>query len=318
MATLSDKRLAEWLEQVAEGLDAGMQASNAVALAKTLPTSLSQNLEAALQQGDAWGVSLERSGIPFSFAELSILKASEISGRLPLAMRKIAIARRELLKVKRRMQLAALYPLFLLHFAALIFSIKYLVEGDVAAFFVSTGMVVVPIWLVAGFSVLAVRLFPQFGPSVLRILPVFSGYRKNWEAGILCDVLASGMAAGMDVTRSWGIAGNAADSPKLYRLADAVHAVVSEGGKASEALATHAKESPPGFVQLYRSGEETGSLEENLEAAAKRYFSDAKSGLMIASILYPKILLVGIFGYVGYKIVTWVSDYFEQLSSINV
>lgn len=317
MASLSDKRLAEWLEQVADGLDAGMQASNAVALAKTLPTGMSQDLEGAFQDGGSWGESLQRSGLSFSFAELAILKASELSGRLPAAMRKIAVARRELLKVKRRMLFASLYPVFLLHFAALIFSITYLVDGDVPAFFVSAGMIIVPAWLITGFAVLSVKLFPELGRGVLRGLPVFSSYRKNWEAGILCDVLASGMAAGMDVNQSWDIAANAADSPKLYQLADSVIATVSEGGKASEAIAAQRKFSPSGFEQLYRSGEETGSLEENLEAAAKRFFSDAKSRLMIASILYPKILLVGIFGYVGYKIVMWVKDYFEMLSNIN-
>lgn len=318
MASLSDKRLAEWLEQVAEGLDAGMQPSNAIALAKRLPKGRSEALEAAFQEGRKWADALELAEIPLSFAELSILKAAEYSGRLPTAMKRIAAARRELAKVKRRMLVAAAYPLFILHFAALAFSLPYLVDGDNAAFLVSAGMVLVPVWLLGLFLVAGAKLFPQGAKSVARVLPVFAGYRRNWEAGTLCEVLASGFAAGMDTLRSWEIAANAADSPKLYRLADAVLESVSSGGKASEAIAGQRKLSPKGFEQVYRSGEETGSLEENLEAAAKRFHSDAKNQLFLASMLYPKIMLIGIFAYIGYRIVAWVSDYYQELMNINV
>ncbi|MBD5779954.1 type II secretion system F family protein [Pelagicoccus sp. NFK12] len=318
MAAVSDKRLAEWLEQVADGLDAGMQASNAVALAESLPSAASENLEAAFRNGDGWGDSLEYSQLPFSFAELSIMRASELSGRLPSAMRRIAASRREMGKVKRRMLLALAYPVFILHFAAVAFAIPYLVNGDAAAFLVASGMVVVPIWLIALFMFAGAKLFPGAAKAVSRSLPVFSRYRRNWDAGTLCEVLASGFAAGMDVTRSWEIAANGADSPRLYRLANSVVESVSAGGKASEAIAAAGKLAPKGFLQLYKSGEETGNLEENLEAAAKRYFTDAKNQLFLASMLYPKLLLVGIFGYVGYRIVSWVSDYFEELSKINV
>ncbi len=318
MASLSDKRLAEWLEQVADGLDAGMQASNAVALAKSLPSGASENLEAAFQNGDGWGDSLEFAKLPLSYAELAILRASELSGKMPTAMRRIAVARRELAKVKRRMVMTMAYPIFMLHFAAVAFALSYLVDGDTRAFLVSSGMVVVPVWMVTLFLALGAKLFPQGAKSVFRCLPVFSGYRKKWEAGTLCEVLASGFAAGMDVDHSWKIAANAADSPKLYRLADAVLQSISEGGKASEGIAASGKLSPKGFEQLYRSGEETGNLEENLEAGAKRYFSDSKNQLFLASILYPKIVLIGIFGYIGYRIVTWVSNYYEELLNINV
>lgn len=318
MASLSNKRLADWLEQVADGLDAGMQASNAVALAKKLPAGVSEDLEAAFENGDGWGDSLEFAKLPFSLAELAILRASELSGKMPTAMRRIAAARRELAKVKRRMALALAYPIFMLHFAAVAFALPYLVDADFTAFFVSAGMVIVPVWMITLFLMAGSKVFPRAAKSVSRFMPLFSGYRKNWEAGTLCEVLASGFAAGMNATQSWEIAANAADSPKLYRLSDSVLESVSAGGKASEGIARSRALSPKGFEQLYRNGEETGSLEENLGAAAKRYFGDSKSQLLLASILYPKIVLLGIFGYIGYKIVTWVSNYYEELSNINV
>ncbi|EDY80853.1 Bacterial type II secretion system protein F domain [Verrucomicrobiia bacterium DG1235] len=317
MAKLSDIRLAEWLEQVSDGLDAGMAASNAVSLAKTLPSGMSEGLESGFRAGKSWGEAFEETGLPLSFAEQSMLKAAEVSGRLPAMMRRIAEGRREQAKVKRRVRLALAYPAFLLHFAAFVFSITYLVNGDTWSFFVSAGMVVVPVWLLAAFFYSITRVWPSSKRAIARSVPVFSGYRRNWDAGTLCEVLASCFAAGMDVDRSWEVAVHAADHPKFYELGDRVLAAVKNGRKASEGIAEMGKAVPSGLLQLYRSGEETGSLEQNLEAAAKRYFTDAKNKLFLASMLYPKLILVGIFGYIGYKIVTMVSDYYQQLMDIN-
>lgn len=318
MAKVSDKRLAEWLEQVAEGLDAGMQASDAVALAKALPQGVSSELQASLESGNTWGKSFEAVGHSFSFAELSILKASEVLGRLPIAMRRLAEARRDQIKVKRRVNMALAYPVFLLHFAALVFSISYLLDGDLLGFAVSAGMVLVPFWLVVFFFIAVARTWPNFLVSVARGLPVFSGYRKNWEAGVLCDVLGSSLAAGMSVASSWEIAANAADSPRLYRVADCVLASVSSGGKVSQGLQEAAKDVPNGFSQIYKNGEETGRLEQNLEAASKRYSTDAKNKLFLAGLLYPKLMMLCIVGYVLYKIIGFFSGYFEELSNISV
>lgn len=317
MAKLSDKQMAEWLEQVADGLDAGMTASNAVSLAKTLPNGWSENLEAEFRAGVSWGAAFEAIGVPFTFPELSILKASELSGRLPGSMRRLAEARRELAKVKRRMLMSLAYPVAILHFAAVVFSITYLVDGNTKSFLISVGMVLVPVWLVAGFVFAIVRVWPSSVKAVARRVPIFSGYRKDWDTGTLCEVLASCFAAGMDVDRSWEIAVCAADHPRIYRLGDQVLAAVKGGRKASEGMAELGKSLPSGLLQLYRSGEEAGTLEQNLEAAAKRYFTDAKNKLFLASILYPKVLLLGIFGYVAYRIVMFMSNYYQQLMDIN-
>lgn len=317
MAKVSDKRLAEWLEQVADGLEAGMLSSDAVALAKALPAELILALESDFRAGKTWGDALSDNAFPFSLAEQSIVEASELSGRLPTAMRRLAEGRRELSVMKRRVGLALAYPIFLLHFAALLFSIMYLVDGDTAGFLVSFGMVVVPVWLIAVFLFAVARVWPNALKSITRVVPIVAEYRSNWDAGTLCEVLASCFAAGLPVDKAWHIALQAADSPRLDRLGESVLAAIERGSKASDGFEGSGKKVPNALAQLYRSGEEMGRLEQNLEAAAKRFFTDAKNKLSLASLLYPKMLLVGIFAYVGYKIITFVSGYYQQLIDIN-
>lgn len=318
MARLSDIRLADWLEQVADGLNSGMEPGNAVALARALPGGASERIQASLKEGLTWGEALAQSHSDISDPELAIIDASSMAGKLPEAMRRIAIGRRDTAKTKRKIRLALAYPLVLVHFAAVVFSITYLVNGDVSSFLVSAGMVVVPIWLLIAAGIAFSRIWPEGAKGVLRRMPLFASYLRFREAAVLCEVLGSCFAAGMDVRDAWAVAVRAAGSPKLDRLGDAVLQEVANGRKASTGIEAFQKSMPKGFLQVYRSGEETGSLDSNLEAAAARYQTDAGNKLMLASMLYPKLLLIVVFGYVGYKIVSMVSNYYEELMKIAV
>ncbi|MBK1875242.1 type II secretion system F family protein [Pelagicoccus mobilis] len=317
MARLSDKQLADWLEQVADGVDSGMEASNAVALAKPLPNDRSEGLIGSFREGASWATVFMDPVFSLSQAEHAILAASERSARIPQAMRKIAESRREAQKVKRRITLALAYPILLLHFAALVFSITYLVSGDVTAFLVSAGMVIVPLWMFVFFVWSLAVYLPSVCLSIARRVPVIASYRMYWESGVLCDVLGSCLSAGLGVEDAWRTAAMASGSPKHNRLCDQVLEMVAQGRKASEAMDSKLRGVPSGFREMYRSGEESGKLDQNLEAAGSRYRKDASNRLLLASVLYPKIVLIGIFGYIAYKIVVLVSDYYEQLMEIG-
>ena len=318
MAKLSDNRLADWLEQVAEGLESGMDAGNALALAKPLPGERSSDLVAAIRDGGGWENVIGEPSLALSFAEHAILSASEKAGSLPKGMRKVAESRRDSAKFKRRLKLSLTYPLFLLHFAALIFSVTYLINGDTMSFLVSFGMVIGPVWLVLGFLWVLAICWPEAFLGLVRHVPIFGSYRMNWESSVLCDVLASCFSAGMGVKDSWEAAVAASANPKHFKLAGQVLQSVQAGGKASEAMGSKVSGLPSGFSEVYRSGELSGKLDINLESAAVRYRSDASSKLLLGALLYPKIILFAIFGYVGYKIIILVSDYFERLSEITM
>lgn len=318
MAELSDKQLADWLDQVADGLDSGMEASNALALARPLPGGRSERLVRAIQDGAGWSTVLSEPILALNRAEFAILSASERAGRMPEDMRKVAESRRETQALKRRLKLSLAYPLFLLHFAAFVFSITYLVNGDWMAFFVSTAMVLVPVWMSVGFFWVLYRCWPNALLAVTRRLPLLGAYRLHWDASVLCKVLASCLAAGMRVDESWETATAASGNPDHAKLGYRVLERVRNGSQASEGMDGKLSGFPPGFREVYCSGEKSGKLDRNLDTAANRYRTDASNKLTLASLLYPKVILVGIFGYVGYKIIKFVSDYFERLSEISM
>lgn len=318
MLKLSDKQLSDWLDQVADGLDSGMEASGALALAKQLPGGRSGALVQILREGAGWSAVFSEGMLSLNHAEQVILTAAEKAARIPQAMRSIAESRRVLRKTKRKIALALAYPLFLLHFAALIFPIQYLVDGDDRAFLVSVGMVVVPVWLLVGFFWALGKGLPSVLLGIARSVPLLRSYRMHWESGVLCDVLANCFASGMAVDVAWDVAVSASGNPKHLKLGGKVQTVVQRGGKVSEAIEASASGLPSGFAEMYRSGEASGRLDQNLAAAAVRFRQDASNRLTLASMLYPKVILVGVFGYVGYKIIKLVGGYFDRLAEINM
>lgn len=317
MPRLSDLTLAAWLDQVADGLDSGLTASNAVALAKTLPGDASVRLGERIAGGSSWDEALSEASLSLSDAEQAVLDASERSGTLPSAMRRIAAVRRDAAKMKKRLALGLAYPLFLLHFAALVFSITYLVSGNLTAFLVSMGVALGPVWLVFLFFLAMAKLWPGAIRAIARLLPLFSQYRKNWDTGLFCEVLGSCLEAGMEVGQSWEVAVAAADHPQVARWGDAALASIRDGGKASAGMERLESRAPQALLQLYRTGEETGSLPQNLRAAGQRSFADAKERLTLATLVYPKLILVAIFGYIAYRVVAFAQEYFQRIMDIT-
>lgn len=318
MSRISDSHLAAWFEQLADALDAGMNPVNAVALASALPGGASERITASLERGEDWISAFDGLSPSFTDAELAVLQAAERTGSLPSVLRRLAEARRDRAQTKRRLLVASLYPVFLLHFAAVVFSVTYLANGQLPAFFVSAGMIVVPFWLLVLFIYAMARLFPSAFKRLLRFVPLLRAYRRSRGMAQLCSTLAMSFRAGMSADDAWQAGIAAADNPQIDRMGEAALRAIANGQPASSGIAGNAEKLPGSFLQLYRGGETTGTLEQNLEAAAEAYGKEAKSRLFWAMIVYPKILLVAIFGYVAYKILTFFIDYYNQILEMSV
>lgn len=317
MARISDTTLAQWFDHIADGLDAGMTASNAVSLSSGLPKKLGAEIARSLESGNTWTQATEILGTNLAIAEVAIVAAAEQSATLPQALKNLAAGRREKAKVRRRMALAAAYPMFLLHFAALVFSLEDLMNDSLQAFLRSVGTILVPVWGAILLFALVVKVWPRSLKVASRLAPLFSGYRKAWDLSILCKVLAASTRAGLPVDQSWEVATLAADDRKISRLGEAVQRAIRQGSPVSESFEEVNSGLPESFFQLYRSGELTGKLDENLDAAGDSYAKQARGKLFAASIAYPSLLLIYIFGYIGYKIIMFYKGYFDSITNIS-
>jgi type II secretory pathway component PulF len=74
---------------------------------------------------------------------------------------------------------------------------------------------------------------------------------------------------------------------------------------------------PPEFVGLYRSGETSGQLEQNLFRLTDTYQQRAHQALTIATIVYPAALLCAVLGFVAYQAVTFYAGYLKMLTDLT-
>lgn len=73
---------------------------------------------------------------------------------------------------------------------------------------------------------------------------------------------------------------------------------------------------PEEFVALYRTGEKTGRLEENLFRLAAEYQERAKRSLALASMLYPSLLFLGVAGMVAYGVISFYAGYLNMIGKM--
>lgn len=317
MIRVSDKRLAEWFRQVSDALSAGMNATNAVALARPLPRRGGEAMSDAFKRGLNWTGAFEAVDLALTASERAILAAAETSGSLPASLLDLAENREDSAATKRRIVMAMLYPLFLIHFAALAFAARHLVDGAYAEFAVAAAMVLAPIWALAFFLLILQRYLPSGLKALGRFLPLFSGYIRTQSYGVLARTLAACFRAGMPVERAWEAAILAAENGRVRRLGELVLQAVRSGEPASRGMERAGSLAPHSLLQLYRTGEETGSLEQNVSSAADSFLKSAKSKLLAASLAYPGLVLAGVFAYVIFQILQFYMGYFEQIQNLG-
>lgn len=314
---VADTLFAEWLDQVADGLLAGMNAANSVAMARALPKGYTERLIEAFQIGKSWTLAGEELGLFRDRAELSMVSAAEGSGALPGTLRRLAKARRARAEARIRMLKAMIYPVLLLHFAALAFAAPYLMEGPPHGFAVAAGRVLLPFWALVALAWAGTRVWPEAPRMVSGWAPFFASYRKSRDAAVFCESLSTGVRSGLRLGEAWMAALAAADSPRIDRMGTAALAAIESGRPASEGIELARGGLGGRFLQLYRSGEASGTLDVNLEAAAERYQSEAMGRLRVATLVYPGLVMVAVYGYAAYKIVSFYQGYFQGLLEMS-
>ncbi|MDQ8204967.1 type II secretion system F family protein [Pelagicoccus sp. SDUM812003] len=318
MARVSDMRMADWFEQVAQGLETGLNYANALTLASDLPGGVNARITKALRSGKLLTRAIDESGLRIRVSEFAMLQAAESSGNLPRVLRRLAKSRVDRAKIKRKIWMTLVYPAILLHLAAVVFSLPYLVDGDDLRFLVSAGMVIVPFWLGFLFLLSLARYAPSLLRALARLAPLFAGFRKKWALGTLCEVLGQSLASGVSAERAWESATLAADHPHVARLGQSALEAIRSGAPASEGIRKFSGKSENALLELYRSGEMTGQLDRNLDAAGQRFFQDAKRRLGLAIAIYPKLFVAAIFAYVGYHVIQFFSAYYQSLLDMSV
>lgn len=320
---LGHKKLARWYLILAQHLEAGVPLANALRFSSGagVPAREIEAVAALIEQGGSINDALRAFERWMPVADRRFFSAAAEAGRLPRVLRNLSARHAQSSSVKLRLLLASLYPLGVLHIGLLLFPVLRMINWekgffwDGSAYARALALTFLPLWgvlLTLGF--LARRQSPVLG-QLGRMLPLFRGYIKAQALADFSFGLGNFLDAGLPISRAWLAAGEVARSPELLSASQQMDTRIEHGEAPGSALSGY-RCFPADFVALYRAGESTGQLEQNLFQLASLNQEQADHHLKLATLVYPGLLFLFVAGMVAYLVISFYSGYFKMLGDL--
>lgn len=280
----------------------------------------SRSVLVEIQEGVRSGMSLARAveSQPGTFPELyvSMVRAGEESGTLPLSLSRLADHLEEQARTVNRVRSALTYPLLMASVAGLVivFLLSFVVPKIVGVFshlgqalplptrvlIAVSGLFAAGWWVlllllgglvVAGRRYLATDKGKRVRDSLLLRLPILGRIVQLSALSRFARTLSTMVAGGIPIDRALRIVAPVVGNAVFAERIEAAAARVVEGSSLSEALRQHA-EIPPTLVQMVAVGEESGKLDYLLEKMGEAIDGEVEARLSRAlSLMEPLIIL---------------------------
>lgn len=318
---------ADFYHQIATLISAGFGLPHALEQLRDHPPSRSfrqplNRILLHLGEGYTFAESLQRAGTWMPDFDVSLLEAGEKSGRLDACLKLLADYYTERTQLARSVINEMLYPVFLLHFALLIFGlISYFATWDLKALLWRTVGVLVPAYLVVGLGIFlmqgsrgrSIRIIVE---KLLGLIPLIGRARRHLALARLAMSLESLLNAGVNIINAWELAARAAGSPSLERVVASWREQIEGGVLPSELLRSH-RQFPSVFANLYATGEASGRLDDHLGRIHTYYQESATSTLRQVAAWTPRVIYLVIAVWIGYQVVKFYQGYFERAFELS-
>jgi type II secretory pathway component PulF len=278
-----------------------------------------------LNQGSTFAEAMRQSSEWMTAFDLALLEAGERSGRLDNCCRLLANYYSSRAKLARKVIGSLIYPVFLFHFAALLFPITgftdlVLKSNQLAPFLVQKICILGPLY--AGVYVLLYLCQGKRGEtwrsaleSIFHPIPFLGKARRELAVARLASALEALLNAGVPIFGAWELAAISSGSPGLKKRVLSWRPELESGTKPSE-MVRRAPEFPEMFKNLYHSGEVSGQLDQTLTRLHEYYEEEGSRKMQAFAQWVPKMVYFGVALLVAYNIVKFYKDYFQQLSDV--
>jgi type II secretory pathway component PulF len=320
---------AELYRQLASLLSAGVSILQALEMLRKNPPSrafMQPLAHVQVQLGQGYSISesirLQKDWLP-PF-DLALLQAGEESGRLPECCRLLAGYYEERAQLARQIIGALLYPLFLAHFALLVFPLSHLQAlvqtFDVPAFLGAKLILLLPVYLVVFFLIVAAqghRAEPwrAFVERVLGLVPALGKARQHLALARLAAALEALLNAGVSILEGWRLAAEASGSPALRQAVRGWKQGLAAGQTPGELLSV-TPAFPELFANLYATGELSGQLDETLSRLHRHYQEEGSRRLQLVAQWVPRLIYLVIVFSIAYFIVRFWIGYFGTIADV--
>jgi type II secretory pathway component PulF len=320
---LSHKKRSVFYRTLAQQLEAGLPLTAALrgCTGSGAPPASLEAMAQTLEQGGSLDDALALSAAWLPEDDAYFFAVAAPTGRLPRVLHALAWRHDQLSAVKTRLILACLYPAALLHLGLILFPLLGMIDWekgfqwDLPGYLRALGFTLVPLWGVIGGVLFISTRQGGLLPRLAQGLPVFRGYVRAQALADFAFALGNFLEAGVRIDHAWRAAGSVVRWPALQDAARNLDTVMGQGGQPGPQL-HHFGCFPPEFCALYRAGEATGQLEQNLLTLAAQNQDRANRALKLASLLYPGLLLGLTLVFIAWHVVRFYAGYFKMIESL--
>lgn len=320
---ITARHYALFYDALGRQLKAGLPAERA--LANVLAGPLPDGLRAAVQDahtrvGKGAGVAeaLGRHPLVIPRHEARFLQAAEAAGKLPAACEKLATGHKAAHDRALRLIAKLVYPLMIGLAAIWIMPAKALVDGEPGGYLAATlpptllvaATLVFVAWL--GFAPAATAMRAQ-AYAVAMTLPGVGQALRQLAIARLGTLMALCFDAGLPADQVLRLAAEATPDPRLRKACLAAAQATAKGQDVALALETQHGAFPPMLIQVVRTGEEAGKLDESLAKAAEFWHEDADRAVAMLIGLAAGAIMGLTFVYVGWLVVSQWLGLLRQL-----
>jgi type II secretory pathway component PulF len=260
--------------------------------------------------------------------DLALIGAGELSGRLDICFRLLSDYYNDRARVIKQVISQLIYPIGLIHFAALIFLIvlpfaRSQFNASLTLLFVKAALILSPLYGAVALMIYATQ--SKHGENwragieaFLRLIPILGKARQYLALSRLAAALESLISAGVNIFEAWDLAATASGSPALRRAVANWKPQVVAGQMPSEAVRL-CPLFPKTFANLYASGEISGKLDESLRHLNRLYNEDGTRKLNAFATWMPRLVYLLVVLMIAYEIIQfWAGLYgpHSELSNI--
>ncbi|MCD6048822.1 MAG: type secretory pathway protein [Verrucomicrobia bacterium] len=276
-----------------------------------------------LRQGNTFSDSLAKTGDWVTQFDTSLIEAGERSGRLPECFQMLSDYYRERAELANSLIQRLAYPVFLFHFATLIFPVSSLValvkEGAVLQFVIGKIFILGPVYALVFLTLLAGQGrhgegWRAFVEKVLHMVPVLGKARRSLAMARLAAALEALLMAGVNTIEAWMLASAACGSPAVHKRVLSWKRNLENGDFPSE-LVNKAPEFPELFGNLYHSGEVSGKLDESLGRIYTFYQEEGSRKMRNFLTAFGVGITILIMLGIAFSIITFYIGMFQQIGN---
>lgn len=320
---MSPRKLANWYHQLASLTEAGIPLAQALREASGPPAGDRREMARKLDSGISLDEMLRQAPGWMPLSDRYYISAGAATGKIPAIFKQLAAQYDGLAAQTSRLLFAAIYPLAIVHIAALLLPavgrIDFQVEESgqplMSGYAVDVLAVLVPLWAVLGLIFALYRLRPGVLYLAGRWVPLVSRSLKFRGLANFCRAMGIFLEAGLRIDHAWAGATLLSNSPNLQRQARSAEAAIRSGSSPLSVI-QRMPAFPPEFESFYAAGERTGQLPENMFRLAGRFDDKARQWTFSAIALYPSLLFIAIAVYIAITVISFYSSYFRFIEEM--